>query len=88
MLSDHPHSTSLPSPEERRQIMERAGMVLAEARTLMDQLDRTENQLLWNRQAGHGFAPYSSWQSVGSGLAAALSAGPRSTAAYGQATVG
>jgi hypothetical protein len=32
----------LPSAEERRQILQRAGMILEEARDLMDRLDRHE----------------------------------------------
>jgi hypothetical protein len=39
--------SELPSPEERRRILEQAGMVLAKARALMDRLDQSENQSIW-----------------------------------------
>jgi hypothetical protein len=42
-----PHLKNLPGEEERRQIRERAGAVLAEARALADVLDRQEGQTTW-----------------------------------------
>ena len=37
---------TLPTPEERRRILERAGLVLAEARALMELLDREDGKLM------------------------------------------
>jgi hypothetical protein len=42
---------SLPGPEERRKILERAGLILAEARALVDRLDRADGKVLWVAQA-------------------------------------
>jgi len=41
----------LPSPEERRRILEQAGVILAEARALAHLLDDQRDQETWTGQA-------------------------------------
>ena len=68
----------LPEPDERRLILERAGLVLKKARALSASLDTVEVQLSWRLEKNDGdsfndfpFVPTAPAPGVGMSLAAA-----------------
>ena len=46
----YPQEFTLPSPEQREQILARAGLVLAKARALVQVLDQRENSVMSSNQ--------------------------------------
>jgi hypothetical protein len=53
MTSRFDSEAVLPGADERRQILERAGVVLAQARALCETLDREGGRITWSWEQAH-----------------------------------